>query len=212
MVAAAKKDANTDGGQYKKPDAARAFEIYDKQIKPKKAQLDTIRGDLSDPYSLIKDQCNYPRKVLDFIVALEGEEDAKRDHMLLALSQGLALRKLYLPRDLVTMASGTAGAEIVPSGERPKPVLATIMPSDGSETDLTDAADTEPNPIGTPNPFEAAATAEADEPFEAPAEELAKQAGRGTSRKKADKDPAHGTSAAAIAAMNTKKPDLKAVN
>lgn len=128
MKAAKKEDGEGAGisGEYKRPDAARAFEIYDKQIKPKKAHLATLRGDLSDPYALLKDECHFPRTVLDFIVKLDGMEDAKRDHFLLALSEGLKERKLFLPTDLVTMANGEDGGDVVPSGSRPKPQLATL--------------------------------------------------------------------------------------
>jgi hypothetical protein len=109
-AAVAKED---EAGEYQRPDAGKAFEIYDKQIKPKLAKMDTLKGDLSQPYDDIKEQAHFPRKVLNFIVSLEGEEDAKRDHLLLALSEGLKHRKLFLPRDLVTMANGEANQDIV---------------------------------------------------------------------------------------------------
>ncbi|KPL67432.1 hypothetical protein SZ64_04520 [Erythrobacter sp. SG61-1L] len=126
--AARKEDGEGAGisGEYSRPDAERAFEIYDNQIKAKQARLAELRGDLSDPYSLIKDECHFPRKVLDFIVHLENQEDAKRDHMLLALSEGLKHRKLFLPRDLVTLANGEDGNEVIPTGERERPKLATL--------------------------------------------------------------------------------------
>ena len=104
-------------GEYARPDAARAFEIYDQQIAPKEAHMATLKGDLSKPYDDIKQHAHFPRKVLNFIIALEGEEDAKRDHMLLALSEGLKHRQLFLPRDLVTMANGEHGADVIPTGD-----------------------------------------------------------------------------------------------
>lgn len=181
VAAAAQQNAGTVSGEYKKPNAERAFDIYDKQIAPKKANLETIRGDLSDPYTLIKDQCHFPRKVLDFIVSLEGQEDAKRDHMLLALSEGLKLRKLFMPRDLVTIANGETGANVIPEGERPRPQLATIMgqPATGDETDLAD--------VGAQIAAEAGPEDDSDGDdgaFEATEAELDKQKGRGRSRKK----------------------------
>lgn len=188
MAAAAKQDTGTVSGEYKKPNAERAFEIYDKQIKPKKGQMETLRGDLSDPYSLIKDQCHFPRKILDLIIFLEEQEDAKRDHMLLALAEGLKLRKLFMPRDLVTMASGDEGADVVPAGERPKPQLVTISgrPATGEETDLADAADEVlaaiDGPLDGSNPKDGSDGDDAA--FEASDEELVKQAGRGKARGK----------------------------
>ena len=147
-------------GEYKRPDAAAAFKIYDTEVAPKKSVIAEKTGDLSDPYARIKDQCHYPRRILDFIVSLVGMEDAKRDHNLLALAEGLRVKGMTLPRDLVTMADGTDGDPIIPTAARPKTKLVAVSGvSDGSETDFVDAAE----------------------------------------------DPAPGTGAAAIAAMNESK-------
>lgn len=170
-------DEDEGGGEYKRPDAALAFKIYDQQIKPKEAHLATIKGDMSEPYQQIKDNAHFPRKVLNFIVALENEEDAKRDHLLLALSEGLKHRKLYLPRDLVTMANGEDGAEIIPLGTRDDDEL------------LVDEDEDEDLPLAAGEDF-----------TEASDEEVAKQEGRGRGRKKADVAP--GTGAAARSAMS----------
>lgn len=175
MASAANMKENGEGagisGEYKRPDAARAFEIYDKQIAPKKAKMDTIKGDLSQPYQDIKDEAHFPRKVLNFITSIEDEEEAKRDHLLLALSEGLRHRKLFIPDDLVSRADGTSGNGIVPGGTAPRLRLATLpmgIPSDGSETDLADAA-------GPDDDDEAAGL---DDFEEASEEELAAQADR----------------------------------
>lgn len=138
MGAAAKKDQEPENTEYKRPDAAKAFEIYDKQIKPKKAHISTLTGDLSQPFDDIKSHAHFPRKVLDFIIALEDLEDFKRDHFLLALSEGLKHRKLYLPSDLVTRAQGNDGGPVVPAGERPALKLATLPEDDfeASEEEL----------------------------------------------------------------------------
>lgn len=144
-MATAAKEKPQNGGEYKRPDAAKAFEIYDKQIKPKLAKIDTARGECSQPWADIKEMANFPRPVMNFLLSLENiDDDAKRDHYLLALADGLKLRKLFLPSDLVTQAQGNAGGEVVPMGERKKPQLATLpmgVPSDGSETDLGDVGE-----------------------------------------------------------------------
>jgi hypothetical protein len=141
MATAAKLNED-NGGEYKRPDAAAAFKIYDTEIAPKKALIAEKTGDLSDPFSRIKDQCNFPRRIIDFIVTLQGMEDAKRDHNLLALAEGLKVRGLTLPRDLVTMADGTEGSDIIPTAARPKAKLVAVQGvSDGKETDLADAAE-----------------------------------------------------------------------
>jgi hypothetical protein len=129
-------------GEYKRPDAAKAFEIYDKYIAPKKAAISTLTGDCSQPWQDIKKVANFPRKVMDFLLALEGiDDDAKRDHYLLALSAGLTHRKLFLPRDLVTMADGQDGGDVVPTGERKRPHLTAI--DGGGEPEFEEASEEE---------------------------------------------------------------------
>lgn len=129
-------------GEYKRPDAAKAFDIYDKQIAPKLTHLSTLKGDLSQPYDDIKEHANFPRKVLNFIISLDGEEDAKRDHMLLALHEGLKHRGYAVPRDLVTMMEGADGDDIVPAGERED----VDMFSDDGDDDEADEDDFEAKP------------------------------------------------------------------
>lgn len=155
MATAAELEDDDSAGEYHRPDAKRAIKIYKDEIAPKNAHMATIRGDLSDPHKRIKDECHFPRSVLDFLIRLDGMEEAKRDHWLLALNLGLSELELHMPRDLVTISSGSDGSSVIPMGGRKKPQLATI-PSDGSETDLADAAEFD----------------------EATEEELAKQEGR----------------------------------
>lgn len=144
--AAKKEDGEGSGitGEYKRPDAAAAFAIYDKEIAPKQAHRQTLKGDMSDPYSRIKDNCHFPRKILDFTVALEKLEDAKRDHFLLALHEAFKHRGIAMPDDLVTRANGEEGGNVIPMGERAKSQLATLqmgVPSDGTEDDLARAGE-----------------------------------------------------------------------
>lgn len=197
------KENDDDSGVIGEKDFAKAVRIYREDILPAQSKVGEFAQEQSTAFKAIKKQCGIQPQAARTAFRLADMEEAKRDDWMRCFI-GLC-REMKIPlqsNDLVDRAE---------EASRPKPVLATIIPSDGSETDLTDAADTDPNPIGTANPFDAAAAAEADEPFEAPAEELAKQSGRGAGRKKAE-EPAHGTGAAAIAAMSAKKPDLKAVN
>ena len=195
MASAAQKDDGEGAGiegEYKRPDAKGALKIYREEIAKKNAHIATIKGDLSEPYKRIKEQCHFPRKVLDFLIQLNDMEDAKRDHWLLALNSGLSELRLKLPSDLVTMAQGEDGGSVIPFGERQKPQLATLagdpnlkmgVESDGTETDLADAGDDD----GGAN----------DEFDEATDEELAGQDGRPDRAEK----PAPGTGAAAMQAM-----------
>lgn len=144
MGAAARQEPQ-NGGEYKKPDAAKAIEIYDRQIKPKLTQINTLKGDLSDPWGDLKEHARISKKDFNYVQGLVDEEDdAKRDHRLLSLYELLKARRIALPSDLVTRAEGIDGASIVPFGERKRPQLATLpmgVPSDGTETDLGDAGD-----------------------------------------------------------------------
>lgn len=120
-------------GEYGRPNAVAAFKIFDTEIKSKLTHIATIKGDCSEPYKRIKDDCNFPRPVMNFIIALENMEDAKRDHFLLALSEGLKARRIFMPRDLVTMASGEEGSNVVPLGERRDAGLATLAEEEAGE-------------------------------------------------------------------------------
>lgn len=171
-MATAANEEPQNGGEYQRPNVEEAFKIYDTEIAPKNAKMQTIKGDLSEPYKRIKDDCNFPRSVLNFITKLEDMEDFKRDHHLLALSEALKHRKLFLPSDLVTQAQGDAGGEVIPMGERKKPQLATLpmgVESDGSETDLGDVGEE----------IAGEAESQSDDFEEASEEELQQQSGRG---------------------------------
>lgn len=127
-------DDGTGGGvtgEYKRPDAKKAIKIYREEIAGRKAHMAEIRGDLSDPFKRIKDDCKFPRTVLDFLMKVDDLEEAKRDHWLLALNLGLKELKLTLPRDIVTLAEGEDGGEVVPTGDvRPRPNLVAVGDED----------------------------------------------------------------------------------
>lgn len=173
-------------GEYKRPDAARALKIFEDEIAPKQAHMQTIKGDLSDPYKRIKDDCHFPRTVLEFAIKLADMEQAKKDHFLLALNLIFAELDLTMPRDLVTLASGEADKPIVPEAKakepapaaRPRPTLVSAPPVKDHPADDSDLA----------GGF-----------TEATAEELAQQEGR-----KPAPEPEAGTGAAAIKAMKAK--------
>ncbi len=105
-------------GEYHRPDAQAAIQRYKDAIAPKKTHISTLTGDLSEHYKFIKDDCHFPRKVLDFLMQLDDMEGAKRDHFLLAFNMGLKELNLFLPSDLVTMAQGEDGGNVIPMGQR----------------------------------------------------------------------------------------------
>ncbi|MFC4255406.1 hypothetical protein GRI97_08205 [Altererythrobacter xixiisoli] len=185
--AARKEDGEGSGisGEYTRPDAKLAVRIYREEVAPKLAHMATIKGDLSDPHKRIKDEAHFPRKVLDFLVTLDDMEDAKRDHWLIALSEGMKELELVVPTDLVSLADGSAGQSPLPSGARARMSLVTTnpppQPSDGTETDLAgedadddddgddfDEADESELAAQQTRPSTEAAQAEADAASEAP--------------------------------------------
>ncbi|PTR05231.1 MULTISPECIES: hypothetical protein [unclassified Novosphingobium] len=135
-----------DGGEvYNRPDAAKALKILDEEIKPREAFIAEKRGDLSDPHRRIKDECHFPRMVLNFISQLDGMEDAKLDHVLLALHLGLEHRNYHRPFDLVAMAVGAAPNDpVVKTSARRRPKLVTVPDPDFDDGDFAAAADVDP--------------------------------------------------------------------
>ena len=158
-----------DTGEYKRPDAVEAKKIFDSEIKPKNAHMQTIKGDLADPHKRIKDDCHFPRGVLNFITSLDDMEESKRDHNLLALHDGLAAWGLHLPSDLVTQAQGKDGGSAIPTAERKRPELLAVEGGKSGAKPGTGAAAIEKMNAGKP----------ADDFEEATEEELAQQEGRG---------------------------------
>jgi hypothetical protein len=126
MMMAKQQDSSDSGGEYQKPDAKLAFQIFDKHIKPKLSKIATAKGDLSEPWKELKEKSNFPKSVVMFIDKLEEMEPEKQEHFLLALHEGFQLRGLVVPTDLVSMAEGNEGGSIVPVGEPDFPELHTV--------------------------------------------------------------------------------------
>lgn len=110
-------------GEYKRPNAARAIEIFDEHISPKLTAMNTIKGDLKEPWQMVKDEANFPRKEFNYIQSLvEEDDDAKREHRLRALRAGLIAYDLTIQPDLVDAAQGHNSENIVPfaaAGSKP---------------------------------------------------------------------------------------------
>lgn len=144
------EDSGDIEGEYKRPNAKRAIEIFDEHISPKLTAMNTIKGDLKEPWQMVKDEANIPRSVFNFVQKLVDEDDdAKREHMLRSLRELLIAYDLTIEPDLVDQAYGHNSANIVQFGGRRDPGLATLSDDDD------------------------------DDDFEASEEELAQQEGRG---------------------------------
>lgn len=171
------KETDDDSGLIAEKDFAKAVRIFREDILPAQAKVGEFAQEQSTAYKALKKQCGIQPQAARTAFRLSDMEEAKRDDWMRCFI-GLC-REMGIPlesNDLVDQAE---------AAPRPKPVLATLPISDGTETDLTDAADTEARDLDLTgaNPFE-----------EATPDELAKQAGRGKATKGKD------------------KPDLKAVN
>lgn len=189
-------EAGEGGGisdEYHRPDAAMAIKIYKNEIAPKNAHMQTIKGDLADPHKRIKDDCHFPRKVLDFLMQLDDMEEAKRDHWLLAFNLGLQELDLFIPKDLVTMAQGEDGGNVIPFGERKDETDDLSADLDGASQDIFEEASEEELAAQTGRPSVEKAKAKA----EAAAEEDPKP-GTGAAARKKMKDSAKADAGAAL--------------
>lgn len=166
----AKEDGNEVGkveGEYDAPDAFGAKEIFDEELAGKMARMATIRGDMAEPHKRIKDDCNFPRAVLNLMVALDNMQDDKRDHHLLAINEGMKAWGFTLPDDLSTRATGEAGGNVVPIGQRRDTGLAELA-GDEAADEFEEMAESEmAQQAGRPSNEQAEAEAEAAQEAEA---------------------------------------------
>lgn len=118
-------------GEYVRPNAERAIEIYDAHISPKLTHIATIKGDLKEPWQMLKDEANMPRKEFNYVQSLvEEDDDAKREHRLRALRELLIAYDLTIPPDLVDQAQGHNSSNIVQFGAATKPFLPGVGDDD----------------------------------------------------------------------------------
>ena len=139
MAAAAKKD---DGAhEIPQKDFAEAVKIYRNDIKPAKTKQGEFGQEQSTAYKAIKKQCHIQPQAAKVAFSVSEMEEAHRDDFLICLNGLFKELGIVMPRDLVTMADGTEGGEVIPIGERKKPQLATLAPHDGDNSDLADAGE-----------------------------------------------------------------------
>ena len=111
-------------GEYKRPNAKRGVEIFEQHISPKLTHINTIKGDLKEPWQMFKDEAHIPRPVFNFVQKLVDEDDDfKRDHMLRALRELLIYYDLTIAPDLVDQANGHNSANIVQFGASSAPFV-----------------------------------------------------------------------------------------
>lgn len=131
-------------GEYKRPNAKRAIEIFDDHISPKLTAIATIKGDLAEPWQMLKDEANIPRPVFNFVQKLVDEDDdAKREHMLRSLRELLIAYNLTITPDLVDQAQGHNSENVVPFGNPSKPFLPGVGDDDDFEASPDELAQQE---------------------------------------------------------------------
>ena len=131
-------------GEYKRPNAERAIEIFDEHISPKLTHIATIKGDLKEPWQMLKDEANMPRKEFNYVQSLVDEDDeSKLEHRLRALRELLIAYDLTIPPDLVDQAQGHNSGNIVQFGERRAPGIATLEDDEDEDEDDFEASEEE---------------------------------------------------------------------
>lgn len=184
---ARKKD---DAQELKPMDFDHAIELYKGDIKPNREKIGELAQENSTAFKSIKKNCHIQRKSMNDAIAIHEMEESKRHDYWRGLNGVLKTLGTDLGgNDLVDQAEGKAAKPKA----RPNLVAVSTAPppvSDGTETDLADAANAvtgdEPAPgtsaaaIAAMRADHAADKAEEDGFEEAGPEELAKQQGRGT--------------------------------
>jgi hypothetical protein len=131
-------------GEYKRPNASRAIEIYDEHISPKLTHMATIKGDLKEPWQMLKDEANIPKPVFTFVQKLvEEDDDAKREHWLRSFRELCIAHGLSITPDLVDQAQGHNSSNIVPFGGASRPFLPGVGDDDDFEASPEELAQQE---------------------------------------------------------------------
>lgn len=138
MARTARKKSD-DVEEVKAKDFAGAVRTWRIDIKPALSLAGEHNQDAGTGYKHIKKNCHIQPQAAKLAFKLYGMEDAKRDDFLRCFTGLLAELNIPLQSsDLVDAMEGKT------EESRPKPKLVTLpmgVPSDGSETDLADAAE-----------------------------------------------------------------------
>lgn len=143
----ARQDDDADTGEVKVKDFGLAVRLFRGDIKPANSSAAEKNQEASTAYKAIKKQAHIqPDAARKAFKLMDDTEDAKRDDWFrgfVGLVNEMAGRTVltFHSNDLVDMAAADDGYA------RPKPRMAAVGPmSDGSETDLADAAEDEEFP------------------------------------------------------------------
>lgn len=133
MARAAKKEDGATVVHQK--DFEQAIRLYRSDIKKANTDAATSNQEASSGYKAIKKQCHIqPDSARKAFALMDRTEDAKRDDWFrgfVGIVNGMAGRTVLTFHD----------TDMVDEMERPKPQLVAVPVSDGTETDLADAAE-----------------------------------------------------------------------
>lgn len=168
MARTARKPEDDEAGVIKVKDFDLAKRLYVNDIKPAKSRAGEAMQEASTAYKQVKKQAHIQPSAMKAAVKVLEMEDAKRDDWLRCFNGFLTANNVDPdPKDMVDAMQ--AGGQADDGYARPKISLVTLgEASDGTETDLADAAD--------------------DGFDEVSEEELAMQAGRGGDAAKDEQD------------------------
>ena len=132
MARAARKPKDDDTGEVKAKDFAHAKKLYLQDIKPARSKASEFMQEISTAFKAVKKVCNIQPGAMKAAIKIVEMEDAKRDDWLRAFNGYLRENNIDPdPKDMIDMMADS----------EQKPSLSLVQISDGSETDLADAAD-----------------------------------------------------------------------
>ena len=135
MARTARKEPD-DTGEVKTKDFALAKKLFQQDIAPAVSKAGEAMQEASTGYKAIKKQAHIQPQAAKLAFKLADMEEAKRDDFLRCLGGLLKVFGIEIdPKDMVDQMQSGDGYK------RPPMQLVTIPTSDGSETDLVDAAD-----------------------------------------------------------------------
>lgn len=146
-MARAKKTPQVEGVHA--PDFALAVRIFRQDIKPAQSKVGEFAQEQSEAYKQIKKRAYIQPQAARLAFRLDDMEESRRDDFLRSFNGLLKEMRIFMPVDLADMAEGkgSAGENVVPFGDAPRPQLATIQQSDGIDADLA-GDDDEPDAGG----------------------------------------------------------------
>ena len=132
MARAARKPKDDDTGEVKAKDFAHAKKLFLQDIKPARSKASEFMQEISTAFKTVKKVCNMQPSAMKAAIKVIEMEDAKREDWLRTFNGYLRESNIDPdPKDMI---------DLMADGEQ-KPSLSLVQISDGSETDLADAAD-----------------------------------------------------------------------